>query len=140
MFVIRNKEYGYKRNGRHRNTEVSTASISDIQTIAEIAFPKTYAPILSQEQINYMMDWMYSTDSLMKQMQDEGNTFFVARTKTKKVGFISIRPDGKDLYHIEKIYVLPNFQKNILAHIYLRKQQTLLNNVTTINLYEYNLM
>ena len=102
-------------------TEVSTAGISDIQTIAEIAFPKTYTPILSQEQINYMMDWMYSTNSLIKQMPDEGNTFFVARTKTKTVGFISIRPDGNDLYHIEKIYILPDFQKKHIGSHLLAK-------------------
>lgn len=101
-------------------TEVSTADVSEIQTIAEIAFPQTYVAILSQEQIDYMMNWMYSTESLIKQMQ-EGKTFFVARTKTKTVGFISIRPDEKDLYHIEKIYILPNFQKKHIGVLLFAK-------------------
>ena len=102
-------------------TEASTADLSEIQTIAGIAFPHTYAPLLSQEQIDYMMNLMYSTESLMKQMQEDGNTFFVARTKTKAVGFISIRPDGKDLYHIEKIYILPDFQKKHIGALLFAK-------------------
>lgn len=92
-------------------TEVTIADLSEIQTIAGIAFPKTYVQILSKEQIDYMMDWMYSTASLIRQIQNEATTFFIARTEAKAVGFISIRPDGKDLYHIEKIYILPDLQK-----------------------------
>lgn len=102
-------------------TEASTADLSEIQTIAGIAFPHTYAPILSQEQIDYMMKWMYSTSSLTKQMQDESTTFFIARTQAKPVGFINIRPDGKDLYHIEKIYILPDFQKKHIGALLFAK-------------------
>ena len=44
----------------------------DIQLIRELTFkvwPQTYAAIISQEQIDYMLDMMYSEASLKKQMK-----------------------------------------------------------------------
>mgnify|MGYP006335582837 CR=1 FL=1 len=45
--------------------------------MAKIVFPHTYAEILSSEQIDYMMEWMYSKENLIKQM-DEGHIYFIA--------------------------------------------------------------
>ena len=42
---------------------IKKATTNDIQLInemAQIVFPATYREILSKEQLDYMMDWMYS--------------------------------------------------------------------------------
>ena len=64
------------------------------------------------------MDMMYSVESLQRQMTDEGNVFFIEDGK----GYVSFRPDGKtsdgrDRFHLEKLYVLPQYQKTGLGKI-----------------------
>ncbi|MBQ0030394.1 MAG: GNAT family N-acetyltransferase [Paludibacteraceae bacterium] len=89
---------------------VGLSGIPLIQRIAGIAFPATYKGIVSDEQIVSMMGWMYSTESLTKQMTDEKNQFFLASWNDEPIGFVSVRPDSPAVYHLEKLYVLPASQ------------------------------
>ncbi len=94
--------------------KASVADIPMIREMAEVVFRHTYASILSPAQMEYMMDWMYSEDSLRKQMAEQ--TFFVEDGR----GYASLRPDGRTddgrvRFHLEKLYVLPQFQKTGLG-------------------------
>lgn len=91
--------------------EAGLVDIPAIRAIAEVAFRDTYREILSPGQMEYMMEWMYSEESLKKQMTEEGNRFFII----DDVGYVSFRPDGMteegvDRFHLEKLYVLPTCQ------------------------------
>ena len=44
--------------------KATLADIEVIRTLAAQTFPATYQHILTPEQIDYMMDWMYSSESL----------------------------------------------------------------------------
>ena len=93
--------------------EIRKSTVADCETIrsiAEVAFPETYARILTKDQIDYMMEWMYSPESLLRQMTGEGHTYFLAYEGEIPAGYVSIRPEGADVYHLEKIYVLPACQ------------------------------
>ena len=48
-----------------------------IHDMAEVVFRHTYREILSAEQMEYMMDWMYSPSSLEHQMS-EGHVYYIA--------------------------------------------------------------
>lgn len=80
-----------------------------IRQLAEHIFPATYREIISQEQIDFMMDWMYSISNLNKQM-DGGHIYFIAYRGTVSVGYVSIEQKDKDLFHLQKIYVLGSEQ------------------------------
>ena len=61
--------------------EIRKSTVADcdtIRSIAEVAFPATYARILTQNQIDYMMEWMYSIPNLKKQMLEEGHIYYLA--------------------------------------------------------------
>ena len=93
--------------------EIRKASVEDITVIrvmALVVFPHTYREILSSEQLDYMMDWMYSAESLEKQMTEDGHIYYLAYHANKPVGYLSIQPEGNHIYHLQKIYVLPSFQ------------------------------
>lgn len=47
-----------------------------VRKVAEIAFPATYSDILSERQIDYMMEWMYSAESLVRQGEGFGSGLF----------------------------------------------------------------
>jgi GNAT superfamily N-acetyltransferase len=61
--------------------------------------------------MEYMMDWMYSPANLQKQL-DEGHVYYIAYRDGKPCGYVSVQPegiadDGRLLFHLQKIYVLP---------------------------------
>lgn len=80
-----------------------------IRQLAEQIFPATYKEIISQEQIDFMMDWMYSISNLNKQM-DDGHIYFLAYRETAPVGYVSVEQQDKDLFYLQKIYVLGSEQ------------------------------
>lgn len=81
-----------------------------IQKLAQQIFPITYQEILTPEQIDYMMEWMYSLDNIRKQMEEEGHVYFLAYDENSLAGYVSVQPQGKDVFHLQKIYVLPAYQ------------------------------
>lgn len=92
---------------------IRKATMEDIPLInrmAQLVFPATYSDILSQEQLDYMMDWMYSPENLHKQMEEEGHIYYIAYKGDEAAGYVSIQPEGEHLFHLQKIYVLPHFQ------------------------------
>ena len=91
--------------------KATTADCGLIQELAQQIFPATYQDILTTEQIDYMMEWMYSLDNLRKQMEEEGHVYLLASSKECEVaGYVSVQPQGKDVFHLQKIYVLPHYQ------------------------------
>ena len=89
--------------------KASTDDCPLIHTLASQAFPATYRDILSPEQLDYMMEWMYSLPNLQQQMQ-EGHVYYLAYQDGVPCGYVSVQPEGADLFHLQKIYVLPEFQ------------------------------
>lgn len=93
--------------------EIRKATLDDlstIQSLADIVFPHTYREILSPEQLDYMMDWMYSDENLRRQMIAEGHLYYIAYKEGEPVGYVSIQPEGEHTFHLQKIYVLPSCQ------------------------------
>jgi len=97
-----------------------TATLTDralIRSISERTWPSTYGHIISQEQIDFMLDWMYSDESLEKQM-DSGCVFYIASIKKENeqwddVGFCSVGPEetkSSKSHKLNKLYVLPAAQ------------------------------
>ena len=53
---------------------IRKATVADcelIHTMAKEVFPATYKDILSPEQLDYMMDWMYAPSNVRKQMEED---------------------------------------------------------------------
>lgn len=104
-------------------TKFSTASldnIADIQAIASVTFPATYSHLISKEQLDWMYDWMYSTESLTQQFK-EGHDFQMLSVDGETVGFISIQKekDAEYLFYFQKIYLHPKMHKRGLGRVLL---------------------
>ena len=100
--------------------KIRKATLEDIEMInrlAWIVFPHTYKEILSPEQMEYMMDWMYSPENLYKQMTEDGHIYYLAFEGDEPAGYLSIQPEGEHTYHLQKIYVLPSFQGKKLGKL-----------------------
>ena len=90
--------------------KATTKDIALIHQMAWVVFPHTYHIILTPEQIDYMMEWMYSEKSLQKQMEEDGHIYYLAFKEDEPAGYLSIQPEGEHVFHLQKIYVLPSFQ------------------------------
>ena len=100
--------------------EIRKASVEDIPLIhqmAWVAFPHTYQALLSPEQIEYMMEWMYSETNLHKQMTEDGHIYYLAYVNGTPSAYLSIQAEGEHIYHLQKIYVLPSFQGQKLGKL-----------------------
>lgn len=90
--------------------KATTEDCQLIHNMAEQVFPKTYKKILSPEQNDYMMDWMYSLPNIYRQMTEQQHTYLLLYVKGEPAGYVSFQPDGKNTYHLQKLYVLPKYQ------------------------------
>ena len=82
--------------------------------MADVVFRNTYSSILTAEQVEYMMEWMYSKQSIEKQFSDL-HSFFIAWCNGIPVGYMSIQKesiteDNITVYHLHKLYIMPEWQ------------------------------
>jgi diamine N-acetyltransferase len=86
--------------------------ISRIQSVARITWPETFKGILTPEQIEYMLSWMYSYEALSKSIDDPRQSFWLFLEDGKTYGFAGIEHhyEGLKATKLHKIYVLPEAQ------------------------------
>jgi len=111
-----------------------------IRAIAKEVWPIAYGAILSQVQLDYMMEMMYSVDSLQKQAASN-KTFVLAMDDEIPVGFASyeFNYDRTSKTKIHKIYILSNQQGKGTGKIlidYITKEAGLNNNNVAQHFYK----
>jgi GNAT superfamily N-acetyltransferase len=89
-------------------------NLKTIHDMAQVVFRHTYREILSPEQMEYMMDMMYSMPNLRIQLQ-EGHHYYIAYEGHIPCGYVSVQyedadGDGVEVFHLHKIYVMPGAQ------------------------------
>lgn len=80
-----------------------------LRRMADEAFRATYREIISAEQIDYMMEWMYARETLERELR-AGFVWLVACRDGVPCGYLSVERQEEALFHLQKIYVLPRFQ------------------------------
>lgn len=95
--------------------EIKQLNSDDIMIVNHLAheiWPSTFRDILSKEQISYMLDWMYSVETLQEQVQT-GYLYYLATLDGIAVGFLGLEPNFPDQnqLRIHKVYVKPSIQK-----------------------------
>lgn len=90
----------------------SETDLSEIKRIAYETWPLTFGEILSPQQIEYMLEWMYSLPSLTEQIQEKGHVFILIKEEGESLGYVSYELNYKGIAKtkIHKIYLLPASQ------------------------------
>ncbi|WP_436484340.1 GNAT family N-acetyltransferase [Chitinophaga sp. ARDCPP14] len=105
---------------------VKTATVNDIPVIQELTekiWRPTYQSILTPEQIEYMIDMMYSTSSLNKQITELQHQFLILQDDNSPIGFAAYSTtDTPGIFKLHKIYLDGNYQgkgigKFLLEHV-----------------------
>lgn len=95
----------------HRvNSKIVVAQEKDFPTIRNLAqaiWPPTFCEILSPSQIDYMMEMMYSKESLNQQVE-KNNVFILFYHEEKPAGYLAYELNylGRPTLRVHKIYLL----------------------------------
>ena len=79
-----------------------------LESLALEIWPHTYSDIITKEQMDFMLNWMYSTETLSKQLK-AGHEFYILRKDSRDIGFLAIEQESTEL-KVNKVYVLPSLQ------------------------------
>ena len=117
--------------------EIRKATMEDVPVIrdmASVVFPDTYREILSPEQIDYMMDWMYSEASLRKQMMEEGHIYYLAYHEGRAVAYLSIQPEGESMsFTFKNFMCFPPIRVCVWVNNFSNKLSRLSKNCTQLH-------
>ncbi len=123
-------------------TEAGINDIPVIQQVTNITWPVTYGEIVSAEQLNYMLELIYSTASLTQQMQ-RGDTFILAKENNNTIAFAAYALINEpEIYKLHKLYALPNQQGKglgkLLIHYIVAQIKPLGATALQLNVNRYN--
>jgi len=100
------------------------ATESDIGLLRDLAgriWRECYAGIITPEQIEFMLGWMYSGEEIGRQIA-AGIPWEVVEHEGAAIGYLSYQPEPDGRVKISKLYVLPEHQRQghgqrLLEHI-----------------------
>ena len=80
-----------------------------LRSLAERIWRESYAGVVSAEQMAYMIEWMYSGETLARELA-EGVCWELVRLDAEAVGFHSITFGTDGVAKLNKLYLLPEMQ------------------------------
>jgi ribosomal protein S18 acetylase RimI-like enzyme len=113
--------------------EIKPAKAEDLVVIHQLAheiWPSAYLEILGQQQLDYMLDKIYSIASLQRQATVLHHQFVILFESGVPAGFASYSPhEDNSVYHLNKIYVLSarqgkNLGKELLNYVIVQVKKT----------------
>ena len=97
------------------------ADIPLLRDLAQRIWRECYPGIITPEQIEFMLGWMYSEDEIRRQLA-EGIPWAIAGSAGAPVGYLSWQREDDGRVKISKLYVLPQHQgqgigRQMIEHI-----------------------
>lgn len=93
--------------------QIRKAGMEDIPTIRSLAYgiwPVAYKDILSIEQLNYMLELIYSPEAISSQINEKHHQFLLLEQEGTPLGFASYNKLEEAAFKLQKLYVLPETQ------------------------------
>jgi RimJ/RimL family protein N-acetyltransferase len=91
--------------------KISQKDIPELRADARAVWMECYPGIISHEQIEYMLNWMYSEAAIRREIEHENINYYFIFHEGAKLGFCSLGPypgrAGRAKLH--KLYLYPEF-------------------------------
>ena len=118
--------------------DAGIAEIPVIQDIAERTWWPTYSKILSKEQIRYMIDALYSPETIKETMSNGSQRYILLTDNSGPQGFASFgsRKENQQVAKLHKVYVLPENQGNGYGRLLIEevKRRLIIENIRILDL------
>ena len=96
--------------------------VDAVSALARVVWQATYPTLISQAQIDAMLDDRYAADRIRSQLDDPCHAWWVAQQNQALVAFAHAVLDGTDC-KLDKLYVHPDRQRQGIGAILLRAVQ-----------------
>ena len=94
--------------------KATLADIPLLQQLAETCYMPAYRDIHEEAQNRYIMSGMYATETLTREMTDEGSCYLVLAVDGVPSGYCAFKPvpeeDGDDVVLLDKLYLHPDLK------------------------------
>jgi GNAT superfamily N-acetyltransferase len=126
---------------------IKEATVADTDAIISIAtetYWSVYGPILTEEQIIYMLGTIYSVETISGQIKNNAQSFLLLLEDEEPVAFAAYAPRAEDpeVYKLHKLYCLPKTQGKgygkVLLSAIADKVKAAGKNVLDLNVNRYN--
>lgn len=114
--------------------QANEKDISVIAQLAEEIWYEYYPAIISREQIQYMLNKMYSVESLTEQITAAKQHFYLIQLDHKSIGFISVSETTTGNWMLHKFYLLQAYRAKGCGSRSFHLLMLKLNNPDTIRL------
>ena len=101
-----------------KTRQLSAVEANIVHELAWDIWPHAFKDILEEDQIKYMLEWMYDVNTLQEQMLT-GTMYFTVEEFGRPKGFIGVEPNypNSGYLRIHKFYVLPEEQGKGLGRV-----------------------
>ena len=107
--------------------ELSASELTIIEDLAKVIWPVSFKEMISSEQIEYMLEWMYNPNKL-KENHQKGHHYVLYSEGDTALGFISYEIKlNKSTVRIHKLYVHHEYQKKGIGKVLLEYAKTIAN-------------
>lgn len=89
--------------------KLQEAGLNDLETISRLAseiWNAHYIPIIGKQQVDYMLERMYSKENLSEQLLTKKHTFYLILVNATVSGFISVNQEKAGEWFLNKFYIL----------------------------------
>lgn len=99
----------------------TTADIPLLRTLAQTIWRESYPGIITADQIEFMLGWMYSVEQLTSEFS-EGVPWELVEENGESIGFVSYKLEADGRVKLNKLYLLPEHQRRshsraLLSHV-----------------------
>lgn len=118
------------------SVSLQVATQDDCKLISQLAnkiWHIHYPPIIGLEQVNYMLELMYSENALKKQISD-GHHFYLIKDGETALGYLSFSSKDEENYFLHKIYIDNSQQAKGIGTEVLNQLYSLFKNPKTLSL------
>lgn len=126
---------------------IRPATVADTEIIRDIAegtWWHTYSPILSQEQIAFMLTDIYAAETISRLLETGEQKFLLLIENNEPVAYASYSPrqENPEIYKLHKLYCLPKTQGKgygrVLINAVIEQVKQAGKHVLELNVNRYN--
>jgi len=123
--------------------QIDASEVEEVTKLAHLIWPHTFREILTPEQLQFMLKWMYTPETLASQIE-RGHQFFLLENAQGNIGYMGIEAahSSSNLLKIHKLYLLPSqqgqgFGKLLIEHA-VSVARSNGNSALTLNVNRFN--
>ncbi|MFN0189132.1 MAG: GNAT family N-acetyltransferase [Bacteroidia bacterium] len=113
--------------------EAQRSELTIISNLARKIWMDHYPSIISMEQIEYMLEKMYSEAALQQQLTD-GHRFFILSDEKIDLGYLSFSQTESGNYFLHKFYIDTQHHRKGLGHFFFDTVFNAIHDLKTIRL------